>query len=49
MLSDKQFQEYLLLCEQIAERMYREGIWPWGEDSTLPENLLDSSHSQIDI
>ncbi|MEP3893169.1 MAG: hypothetical protein ABJN52_04145 [Litorimonas sp.] len=41
---NKKLNDFLELCERIAERMEREGSWPWTEtpDSTLGENLVDS-------
>lgn len=45
MLSEDQFNAYLKLCEEMAERLYREGIWPW-RDSTDAEDLLESEHNQ---
>lgn len=35
-------EEYLLLCRRIYERHVREGTWPWPEDSTDFEDMVDS-------
>jgi hypothetical protein len=34
--------QYLAICKRIYERMEREGSWPWAEDSTLSEDLVES-------
>lgn len=35
-------EEYLLLCEQLYERLQREGKWPWKADSTKSNDAVDS-------
>lgn len=44
MMNEEQFLEYLDLCEAIADRMQRDGLWPW-QDSTNPDDLVDSPHN----
>ena len=34
--------EYLTICRRIYERMFVEGTWPWFEDSTESEDMVDS-------
>jgi len=44
-MKDKQsFQQFLELCQQVFERMEREGSWPWHDqsDSPKPEDLVES-------
>jgi hypothetical protein len=35
-------EEYLAICQAMFERMRREGTWPWPDDSTLSEDVIDS-------
>jgi hypothetical protein len=37
---DEFLERYLRLCQQIYERMEREGTWPWS-DSTEPDDVID--------
>lgn len=43
-----ELERYLALCQRIYERMEREGSWPW-EDSSKPENLVESKDNQTDV
>ena len=40
--SKQYLEEYLAICQAVFERMRREGTWPWPEDSTNPEDVIDS-------
>lgn len=40
--------EYLELCVRMYERMVLEGTWPWPDDSTNPENVIDSTDNNND-
>ena len=42
MTHDEHLEEFLAICQAVFERMRREGTWPWPEDSTNPEDVIDS-------
>lgn len=42
MTHDEHLEEFLAICQAMFERMQREGTWPWLEDSTNSENVVDS-------
>ncbi len=48
MNEDDHFGAYLDLCEAIADRLYREGIWPW-RDSTSFDDLVESKGNSNDL
>ena len=35
-------EEFLAICQQIYERRIADGTWPWLNDSTNPEDVIDS-------
>lgn len=54
MEKDKQqlLEAYLRLCQRVAERMAREGSWPWEtevDDSTDQGDLVESEDNQTDV
>jgi len=45
-------EQYLQFCMRVAERMEREGSWPWATqitDSTDGKDLLDSGDNPTNI
>lgn len=44
-MPDEVFEEYLLICKELYLDMLRSGEWPWPEDSSISENLLESKDS----
>lgn len=42
MSNDDHIEEFLAICQSIYERRVAEGTWPWSEDSTDAENVIDS-------
>lgn len=39
---DEHLEEFLAICQAMFERMRDEGTWPWSEDSTNSEDMIDS-------
>jgi hypothetical protein len=42
MTHDQHLEEYLAICQAVYEQMKRDGTWPWAEDSTNGEDVIDS-------
>lgn len=42
MTHDEHLEEFLAICQAVFERMRREGAWPWPDDSTNSEDVIDS-------
>jgi hypothetical protein len=42
MTNDQHLEEFLAICQAVFERMRRDGSWPWPEDSTNSEDVIDS-------
>ena len=42
MTHDQHLEEFLAICQAVFERMKGEGTWPWPDDSTNPEGVIDS-------
>ncbi len=49
MIHDEHLEEFLAICQAMFERMQREGSWPWFEDSTNPEDVLDSNDNPDNV
>lgn len=43
MKEDDHLEEFLAICQQIYERRVADGTWPWLDDSTNPEDMIDSA------
>lgn len=46
---DERLEAFLALCREIYERRVREGSWPWPEDSTNPDDVIESESIHDDI
>lgn len=46
---DQHLEEFLAICQAVFERMRRDGTWLWPEDSTNPENVIDSESNQNNL
>lgn len=44
-----EIEAYLELCKRIYERMERDGTWPWAEDSTESEDVIDSDSTSKSV
>ena len=42
-------EEYLLLCQEIFERLEREKAWPWKGDSTKAKDSIESESNPQDV
>lgn len=49
MTHDQHLEEYLALCKAVFEQMQRDGTWPWPDDSTNPEDVIESESIQNDL
>ena len=45
MHDDDFLEEYFQICKRVYEQMERDGTWPWADDSTLSEDMVDSEHN----
>lgn len=45
MTHDEHLEEFLAICQTMFERMQRDGTWPWREDSTNSDDVIDSDHN----
>ncbi len=44
MNKDEHLNEHLRLCQEMYERMKRDGIWPWS-DSLESEDVVESDNN----
>ena len=49
MTHDEHLEEFLAICQAVFERMRREGTWPWPEDSTNPEDVINSGDNPENV
>lgn len=49
MNKDEHLEEYLSICKAMYERMKRDGTWPWREDSTKSEDMVDSGDNPENV
>jgi hypothetical protein len=45
MTHNEHLEEFLAICQAMFERMRREGTWPWPDDSTPSQDMVDSSNN----
>lgn len=48
MNDQEKFDQFLDLCKRMAERMQRDGTWPW-KDSPESEDMVESEDNENDI
>ncbi len=41
-MSEEAFNEYLRICQELYLEMLDNGTWLWSDDSSNPEDLLES-------
>ena len=39
-----ELERYLALCERVAERMVREGTWPWKDSPDFDDMVESENH-----
>ncbi|WP_267895691.1 hypothetical protein [Loktanella sp. Alg231-35] len=44
-MSEEAFHEYLRVCQELYLEMLQAGTWLWPEDSSNPDDLLESEDS----
>ena len=42
-------EEFLAICQAVFERMRREGNWPWPDDSTDGEDVIESESPENEL
>ncbi len=42
-------ERYFAICKRIYEQMERDGTWPWEQDSSNQEDLVELENNNNDI
>ena len=49
MTHNQHLEEYLALCKAVFEQMQLDGTWPWSDDSTKSDDMIESESNQNEL